>query len=72
MKLHYYPETDSLYIELRDRPGADVREIGDGIVVDVDADGNPVGIDIDDASRRLDLATLELVALPDGMTPVVR
>ena len=72
MKLHYYPETDSLYIELRDRPGADIREIGDGIVVDIDADGNPVGIDIDGASRRLDLATLELVQLPDGMTPVVR
>jgi uncharacterized protein YuzE len=72
VKLHYYPETDSLYIELRDRPGADVREIGDGIVVDVDDDGNPVGIDIDGASRRLDLATLELVQLPDGMTPVVR
>jgi uncharacterized protein YuzE len=72
VKLHYYPETDSLYIELRDRPGADVREIGDGIVVDVDVDGNPVGIDIDGASRRLDFATLELVALPAGMTPVVR
>lgn len=72
MKLQYYPETDSLYIELRDRPGADVREVGDGIVVDIDADGNPVGIDIDGASKRLDLTTLELVALPAGTTPVVR
>lgn len=72
MKLHYYPETDSLYIELRDRPGADVREVGDGIVVDVDADGNPVGIDIDGASRRLDLTTLELIAFPAGTSPVVR
>ncbi len=72
MKLHYYPETDSLYIELRDRPGADVREVGDGIVVDVDADGNPIGIDIDGASQRLDLTTLELIAFPTGTTPVVR
>jgi uncharacterized protein YuzE len=71
MKLHYYPETDSLYIELRDRPGADVREVGEGIVVDVDADGNPVGIDIDGASQRLDLSTLELIALPAGMTRLV-
>jgi uncharacterized protein YuzE len=70
MKLHYYPETDSLYIELRDRPGADVREIGEGIVVDVDADGNPVGIDIDGASSRMDLTTLELIALPSGMTRI--
>lgn len=71
MKLHYYPETDSLYIELRDRPGADVREVGDGIIVDVDAEGNPVGIDIDGASHRLDLSTLELIALPAGTTRLV-
>jgi uncharacterized protein YuzE len=72
VKLHYYPETDSLYIELRAGPGSDVREVGDGIVVDVDADGNPVGIDIDGASRRLDLTTLDLIGLPEGTTPVVR
>jgi uncharacterized protein YuzE len=71
MKLHYYPETDSLYIELRDRPGADVREVGQGIVVDVDEDGNPVGIDIDGASQRLDLTTLELIALPSATTRLV-
>jgi len=71
MKLHYYPETDSPYIELRDRPGADVREVGEGTVVDVDANGNPVGIDIDGASQRLDLSTLELIALSAGMTRLV-
>ena len=27
MKLHYYPETDSLYIELSERPGVETREI---------------------------------------------
>jgi len=71
VKLHYYPETDSLYIELRNRPGADVREIGDGIVVDVDVDGSPVGIDIDTASQRLDLSTLELIAFPAGTPRLV-
>ncbi len=64
MKLHYYPETDSLYIDLNDRPSADSREIADGLVVDFDAEGNVVGIDIDRASQRLDLKTLETVALP--------
>lgn len=71
MKLHYYADTDSLYIELRDRPGADVREVGEGIVVDVDEDGSPVGIDIDGASRRLDLSTLELISLPTSVTRLV-
>ena len=63
MRLHYYPDTDSLYIELNPRPGADSREIVDGVVLDLDADGNPVGIDIDQASRRLDLTRVETVAL---------
>jgi uncharacterized protein YuzE len=64
MKLHYYPETDSLYIELNSAPGAEVREIVEGLVVDFDADGNVVGLDIDQASHKLDLSTVETIALP--------
>jgi len=64
MKLHYYPETDSLYIELKSLPGAEVREVADGLNVDLDAAGEVVGFDIDNASRRLDLTTLETIALP--------
>jgi uncharacterized protein YuzE len=64
MKLHYYPETDSLYIELQNAPGVETRQIEDGLNVDFDADGHAVGIDIDGASHRLDLTTLETVALP--------
>ena len=59
MKLHYYPETDSLYIELKDTPGTQVREIVEGLVIDLDADGNVVGLDIDHASRKLDLSRME-------------
>ena len=64
MKLHYYPETDSLYIELNAAPSAETREISDGVNIDLDADGRPVGIDIDHASTKLDLTTLETSALP--------
>jgi uncharacterized protein YuzE len=64
MKLHYYPETDSLYIELQPRPGAEVREVTNGLNVDIDAAGEVVGFDIDHASKRFDLSTLETVALP--------
>ena len=39
MKLHYYPETDSLYIDLKGTPGTQTREIGDGIVADLDDSG---------------------------------
>ena len=64
MKLHYYAETDSLYIELRDGAGVEVREIADGLNADLDAEGRVVGLDIDHASSKLDLTTLETVALP--------
>ena len=69
MKLHYYPETDSLYIDLSAKPSADSREISDGLVIDLDDQGNIVGIDIQHASERLDLSTLEIESLP---TPAVR
>jgi uncharacterized protein YuzE len=64
MKLHYYAETDSLYIELKDVRGAEAREIVQGLVVDFDAQGNVVGLDIDHASRKLDLSKIETIALP--------
>jgi uncharacterized protein YuzE len=67
MKLHYYPETDSLYIELKAAPGVETREIAEGLVADIGADGAVVGLDIDHASR-LDLDTLETVALPVART----
>lgn len=64
MKLHYYPETDSLYIELKDGAGVETREIADGLNADLDADGAVVGLDIDRASLKLDLSTLETGTLP--------
>jgi uncharacterized protein YuzE len=64
MKLHYYPETDSLYIELKSTPGTEAREIVEGLVVDLDAKGEVVGLDIDNASKKLDLSVVETVALP--------
>ena len=64
MRLHYYPETDSLYVEFKEGPGVETREITDGLNVDLDAAGEVVGFDIDHASQRLDLSTLETQALP--------
>jgi uncharacterized protein YuzE len=64
MKLHYYPDTDSLYIELKSGPGSETREVIPGLNVDLNERGEVVGFDIDQASRHLDLSTLETVALP--------
>ena len=64
MKLHYYPETDSLYIELNGAPGSETIEIVEGLNADLDANGNVVGLDIDHASGKLDLSRIETIALP--------
>lgn len=66
MKLHYYAETDSLYIEMNAAPGAETREIAPGVNADFDAEGRLVGLDIDGASTKLDLTTLETSQLPFG------
>jgi uncharacterized protein YuzE len=70
MKLHYYPDTDSLYIELRPSVSAETREVAADILVDLDAAGAVVGFDIDHASKHLDLSTLETVALPLRSTKI--
>ncbi len=64
MKLHYYSETDSLYIDLSASPSADSREIADGLVVDFDEEGHIVGLDIQNASERLDLSEVAIDHLP--------
>ncbi|MGE5059300.1 MAG: DUF2283 domain-containing protein [Betaproteobacteria bacterium] len=64
MKLNYYSDTDSLYIDLSEQPSVESREISERIVLDYDAAGNLVGIDIDNASRRVDLKKLILNKLP--------
>jgi uncharacterized protein YuzE len=64
MKLNYYPETDSLYIDLSEKPSVESREISEGVVLDYDAGGNLVGIDIDNASKKVQLQQLILSKLP--------
>jgi len=64
MKLHYYKETDSLYIDLNAAPSVDSREISDDLVVDYGEDGRIVGLDIQHASASLDLSKIETEHLP--------
>jgi len=59
MKINYYSETDSLYIELSAKPSVDSKEVANGLVVDFDSAGNVVGFDIDHASKVVDLENIE-------------
>lgn len=64
MRLQYYPDTDSLYIDLSGKPSTGSKEVSEGIVLDYDESGNLVGIDIDNASKKLELNDLTLSHLP--------
>ena len=64
MKLNYYLETDSLYIDLVEKPSVESKEVSEGVVLDYDAEGNLVGIDIDNASKKVQLKELSLRKLP--------
>jgi len=64
MKLNYFPDTDSLYIDLSPKPSVESQEVSEGVVLDYDGEGNLVGIDIDHASRKLDLRELVTSHIP--------
>jgi len=64
MKIAYYPETDSMYIDLSAKDSAESREVSPGVVIDYAANGDIVGIDIDNASTKLDLKELVLNRIP--------
>ena len=75
MKLLYDQKTDSLYIDLGNEPSVDSFEVADGVVIDVNAEGGVSGIDIDHASRRLDLDALTVTEgqpRPDGGASAAR
>ena len=70
MKLNYHADTDSPYIDLSEQPSVESREVSEGVVLDYDAGGNLVGIDIDNASRKVELKKLILSKLPGKVETV--
>lgn len=70
MRISYYPETDSMYIDLSARESIESMEISPGVVLDYDADGNLIGIDIDNAGKKLDLQTLVLNRIPADIATI--
>ena len=66
MKLTYFRETDTLYIALREDPSVESEEIRDGVVLDYGENGSVTGIEIEAASRRVQLDRLEVSQLPQA------
>ena len=70
MKISYYPDTDSMYIDLSEKKSAESKEVSPGIVLDYDNSGDLVGIDIDNASKKLDLKELVLNKIPADLKTI--
>ncbi len=64
MRINYDAATDSLYIHLTERPSADSDEVADGVVLDYDAQGALVGIDVQHASKKADIRRLAISHMP--------
>ena len=56
MKVRYFEDTDTLYIELRDDAVAETRDLDENTLIDVDAQGRMVAITIEHAKDRTELA----------------
>ncbi len=64
MKVKYFEDTDTLYIELRSSPVAETRDLDENTVIDVDASGELVAITIEHAKDRAELSQLLYERVP--------
>ncbi len=64
MKIEYFKDTDTLYIDIKETTSVETKEISRGIVLDFDSDGNLTGIEIDNAQKVANLSKIEAKSLP--------
>lgn len=60
MKVQYFEDTDTLYIEFRDREIAETRNLDENTLLDLDAEGNVCAITFEHASKRTDVNHLQV------------
>lgn len=58
MKVSYFDDTDTLYIEFRDSDVAESKDLDENTILDVDAKGNVCAITFEHASARTDVRHL--------------
>ena len=63
MKIEYSKNVDALYIKLREAKITDSVDIEEGVTVDIDENGHIVGLEILDASEKLDISDLVNISI---------
>jgi len=64
MVFEYFSDSDMLYIKLAEGISTESEEVAPGVVLDFDEDNRIIGLEVEDASKFVDLSRLELRALP--------
>jgi uncharacterized protein YuzE len=64
MKIQYFPETDTLAIELTTKPVVATDSITDDLILDYDSDGKVVAITLDNYSRNVETINLQALGVP--------
>lgn len=64
MKIKYFQDTDTLYIELKVAEVADTRDLDENTLLDLDRDGNICGITIEHARERAGIPTFTYEQIP--------
>ncbi len=64
MVFEYFAESDMLVIKLADGASTESEEIAPGVVLDFDSNNRVLGVEIENASKAIDLSRLELRSLP--------
>ena len=67
MKMKYFKDTDSLYIDLSENPSVESKEVSEGVLLDYDVNGNLVGIDIDNAASKVAMDKLVVSSMPGSV-----
>jgi len=64
MKIQYFPDTDTLAIELTTRPVVAIDAITDDLILDYDSDGKVVAITLDNYSKNVETVDLQALGVP--------
>jgi len=63
MKVSYFDDTDTLYIELNDHKVSETRDLDENTILDLDSQGSIVGITMEHASTRADISNLQIYGI---------
>ena len=58
MKIEYSKDADAIYVYFKEDMVASSKEIEDGVVIDFDAKGQLIGIEVLDVSQRFSLSDI--------------